>query len=693
MKSPVYIFALVFLLLSLNSCRSWFDFMNGQMAYESKQYALAANLLKDEFEQNTNPLERAEIAYRIGESYRQSNQPEMAADWYLTALDFTLDPNVMFKYGLMLKQTEQYEKAIEVFARYGKENPLDRSRASSQMNSCKRAFEWKNEPQNFEIETLDSINSAYSDYAPTLLNNQYLVFSSARKSGDESENYGWTGEGFSNIYAAKFKAANNRFEAPVKFEESINTKFNEGTVAFSSDFETMYFSRCQEEDFNENYCQVYFSEREEDIWLEAQQLNLFVDSVNVGQPCLSPDGQYLYFSSDALEGFGEKDIYVSKWQEEQWSYPVNLGPEVNTDGYEGFPYIHNDGTLYFASNGHSGMGGLDVFSAVPQQDSLVYRFKNIKNLQYPINSGADDFGLIFKPLAKTNNKSKLIAKGYFSSSRKGGYGSDDIYAFSQYEEKEKPVATIENEEKPGNSKPEMDLKPAIIYILDGKVLVKTYTDKNDPASITSKEVPVKEAVVDINGFNNIKNNVDNISERLISDHIGKFSTNLNPEADYRVTGSIPGYFNKSINVSTKNKEVLPGDTIVIPVNLVLEKIFTNKEVTIDDIYYDLDKWDIRPDAAILLDGLAELLFENPTIKIEIGAHTDSRGTDSYNLDLSSKRAESVVLYLNSKGIDISRLTSRGYGETELVNGCANDVDCSAGEHQENRRTTFRVLAR
>lgn len=673
------------LILLLSGCRSWFEFMNGQMAYESKQYALAADLLSNEYEQNTNPLERAEIAYRIGESYRLSNKPNNAADWYLTALDYSLNPKVAFKYGLMLKQTEQYEKAIDVFARYGKENPLDRSRASRQMNSCKRAFEWKNNPNVYQIESLDSINSIYSDYAPAILNNEYLIFSSARKSADSEGSYGWTGEGFSNVYYAKIKADKNRFESPVKFGETINTAFNEGTACFTKDYSTMYFTRCVEEDFTENLCQIYFSERAGSEWLEAQKLELFEDSVNVGQPCLSPDGQYLFFSSDALEGFGEKDIYVCKWQDEQWSFPVNVGPEINTEGYEGFPYIHTNGTLYFASSGHAGMGGLDIFSAIPQ-DTLAYRFKNVKNLQYPINSGADDFGLIFNKRKKGKSKEDIIGTGYVCSSRKGGYGSDDIYAFTEYKEPEKPIVTIDKEKLNEDTKP---TKPSIIYVLEGTVLVKTYTDKNDPATVTDKNVPVKDAAVEVNQFNNTSG--DNISKRLVSNYIGQFKATLGPEADFRVSGSIPGYFNKSVSISTRGKKPNPGDSVIIPVELVLEKIFTNQEVTIDDIYYDLDKWDIRTDASLLLDGLAELLYENPSIKIEVGAHTDSQGTDSYNLDLSAKRAASVVDYLSSKGIDRSRLTSKGYGETQLVNGCTNEVTCSDEEHQQNRRTTFRVL--
>ncbi len=676
------------LLLLLTSCRSWFEFMNGQMAYESKQYALAADLLPKEYEQNTNPLERAEIAYQIGESYRLSNKPAQAAEWYLTALDYTLNPVVAYKYGLMLKKTEQYEEAIEVFARYGKENPLDRSRATRQMNSCQRAFEWKNNPAAYEIESLDSINSAYSDYAPALLNNEYLVFSSARKSAESEESYGWTGEGYSNLYTAKIKDARNRFETPTKFEETVNTEFNEGTVCFTKDYRTMYFTRCVEEAYAENFCQIYFSERAGSQWLEAEKLLLFEDSVNVGQPCLSPDDQFLFFSSDALEGYGEKDIYVCKWQDEQWSFPVNVGPEINTEGYEGFPYIHSNGMLYFASNGHNGMGGLDVFSAEPQ-DSLAYRFSNVKNLQYPINSGADDFGLIFNPRKKGNKKSGQLASGYVCSSRKGGYGSDDIYAFTQFKEKEKPVAVIDKEKEPDNSKPKTPPKPTITYVLEGTVLVKTYKDKNDPTSVTNKTVPVKDAAVEINQLNNIQSN--NLSKRMVSNYIGQFGASLNPDSDYRISGAIPGYFNKSVSISTRNKKPNAGDSVIIPVELVLEKIFANKEVTINDIYYDLDKWDIRTDAALILDGLAELLYENPTINIEIGAHTDSRGTDSYNLDLSAKRAVSVVDYLSSKGIDRTRLTSKGYGETQLVNGCVNDVTCSDEEHQQNRRTTFRVL--
>jgi len=681
MKRSLSIYSFLLLLLVFASCRTWFEYVDGQTAYISKQYAVAADLLQKDYDKATNPLERSEIAYKIAESYRFNNKPQEAANWYYTAMEYALDPTVSLKYGLMLMQTEKYEEALKTFNNYARNNPLDRSRATRLINSCKLAAEWQNEISPYEVSSLDSINTVYSDYAPVLLGKNQLVFSSARKSDTETENYGWTGEGFSNIYKAKFKQQKNRFESPVKLEEAINTPFNEGTTCFTNNFKTIYFTRCVDDDFIQNYCQIYTATKADDLWSEAERVVLFTDSVNVGQPCLSPNGKRLYFSSDALEGYGEKDIYVSELDEDNiWSYPKNLGPEINTDGYEGFPYIHKDGKLYFASNGHIGMGGLDIFSAQPKNKQGT-AFEEITNLKSPINSGADDFSLVFDTKVKSQPQKKFLGKGYFSSSRKGGFGSDDIYGFDLLEIDEPPVV-IEEKQEEVNEKP----KPKqTIFVVDGTVFTKTYADEDDPSSETGDNFPANKASVQISA----ENSKIIFNERIVTGKNGKFITELPLNSDFRVTASLPGYFKESLSISTKQKTDL--DTLVATVTLVLDKIFTNKEVTIDNIYYDLDKWDIRTDAATQLDELAVLLFENPTIKIEIGAHTDSRGSDDYNLDLSSKRANSVIQYLNSKGIAAERLSSKGYGESQLINNCKDGVECEDEEHQQNRRTTFKVL--
>jgi len=679
MRGNFTLYSILLLTLMFGGCRTWFNYVDGQTAYISKQYAVAANLLENDYNKTTNPLERSEIAYKIGESYRLSNQPKQAASWYYIAMEYALDPTVSLKYGLMLMQTEQYEEAFKIFDIYARNNPLDRSRATRLINSCKLATEWQNETSPYEISTLDSINTVYSDYAPVLLGKNYLVFSSARKLAEETENYGWTGEGFSNIYKAKFKKQKNRFEAPKKMEETINTPFNEGTACFTNDYNTIFFTRCVDDNFTQNFCQIYTANKTDGFWGEAERLVLFTDSVNVGQPCLSPNGKRLYFSSDALEGYGEKDIYVSQLDEDNiWSYPQNLGPEINTDGYEGFPYIHKNGDLYFASNGHIGMGGLDVFVAKPADKSGL-SFERVNNLKSPINSGADDFALIFDKQAKPQPTKKFLGRGYFSSARKGGFGSDDIYSFDLLEIEEPPVVI---EEKP---KTIIEKPKQTVFIVDGTVFTKTYLNEDDPASVTDNNTTAAKVSVQISS----ENSKVNFNERLITNKDGKFVKELPSNSDYRITASLPNYFKESLTISTKQKTDL--DTLVATVTLVLDKIFTNKEVTIDNIYYDLNKWDIRTDAAVVLDELAILLFENPTIKIEIGAHTDSRGEDKYNLELSSKRANAVIQYLNSKGIAADRLSSKGYGESQLINNCEDGIECAEEAHQQNRRTTFKVV--
>ncbi len=666
--------------------------MDGNRAFESKQYAVAADLLKEEYSENNNPVEKSDIAYKIAECYRLSNQAGKAVGWYKKAIEFSLDPTVQYKYALMLKKTEKYDEAIEVLTDYAKQNPLDRSRATREIKSCKKAKEWKENPTNYAVYTLDSINSPYSDFAPVIFDDESLVFTSSRTAAKGEDKYGWTGENFSDIFIADRKDK-NRYSTPKSIDNNVNTPFNEGVATFNNRFDKIYFTRCGSDAKLDDYCQIFFSDKAANGWSEAQRIELFIDSVNIAQPCLSPDGKKLYFSSDALEGFGDKDIYVSVKTGDEWGYPLNLGPEINTEGYEGFPFIHPDGTLYFASNGQLGMGGLDIFKAKPKKNN---RFGGVENLQYPINTGADDFGMVFSNNISPEEMESIETKGFFSSSRKGGQGNDDIYAFQLEIPKEEPEPEIEPEDtllvvKDPDPDPEIikvpDLPKGPVYILDGIILRKNYLDDSDPDSRVSGEVPIQDAAIDVYGLS-IESN---IASRLISDFNGKFELLLEPATDYRIGGSYPGFFTKSITVSTKNKTGADGDTVRIPAQLILDKIFANKEVTLDNIYYDLDKWDIRSDAAEQLDILVGILYENPGINIEIGSHTDSRGSDRYNLDLSQKRALSVIQYLERKGIDAFRLTSKGYGETLLVNECSNGVDCSEEDHQRNRRTTFKVL--
>ena len=654
-------------------------------AYQNKQYAVAAKLYTDEYQRTEQLIKKSEIAYKIAESYRLSNRTSEAEQWFSRALEYASDPATTYKYGLMLKANGKYDEAIAIFNEYGLNNPADRTRAARAMQACKQAREWLKMPTNYKVVNLWELNSPASDFAPVLYQQNNLVFTSARATARGSRNYGWTGEKHTDLFIATTADFGKTFSTPTQLPDSINTEFIEGTATFNNSFTEIYFAACGSPNHTDDYCQLYHAYKTSDgkNWLKPQPVVLFDDAtINVAQPFLSPTGKDLYFVADAPQGFGNKDIYVAhKNPDGSWGNPENLGPEINTDGYDGFPALGADGRLYFASDGHLGMGGLDVFAATWETN----RWVNPQNLQAPINSPADDFGLILDPAIDPSLLDDLEQTGYFASAREGGNGNDDIYRILL--EIPKTPATVDTPiiaiEKPKTT----------VYILQGQVFENQLTDPANPNSAVLNQIPLPSAVAEVLGLSTNSN----IARRIVTNAKGQFNLTLEPNTDYKLTASQQGFFTKSSNVSTKGKTPLNttaasgNDTVYVSAQIALDRIFKQKEVVLKNIYYDFDKADIREDARPTLDALAAMLFENPNIRIELGSHTDARGSDRYNLELSQRRAQSAVDYLLLKGIDTNRIIARGYGETQLVNDCRNGVDCTDEEHEQNRRTTFRVL--
>ena len=387
-------------------------------------------------------------------------------------------------------------------------------------------------------------------------------------------------------------------------------------------------------------------------------VNFFADTINFGNPYLSKDGNMILMASDALNGYGGKDLYVSYWEQGTWGEPKNLGSNINTKGDDMFPWLDEEGTLYFASNGHPGMGGLDIFSA--EKDGKIW--KDPVNLKPPINSGADDFAIVFDKIKPKDENDAVRSSGFFSSSREGGKGADDLYRF---------VLANKN-----------------IFLLDGIVLEKIFEDPSDPNSPVVDFQPVENAHLSLKKYDRGFKVVDTIS----SSKFGKFQMDLDAESNYSLFTEKEGFFNKSMEVSSKGLKDPKNVLITIKVRVLLERIYEEKEIILSNIYYDYDKTTLRDESKIVLDTLWGMLETNPDIFVEIGSHTDSRGSNSYNEVLSQGRAESVVKYLIQKGIDFKRLGAKGYGETKLINHCADDVECTEEEHQENRRTTFKVVS-
>ena len=347
-----------------------------------------------------------------------------------------------------------------------------------------------------------------------------------------------------------------------------------------------------------------------------------------------------------------------------WGSPINMGPTINTSGNETFPYMHIDGTLYFSSDGHPGMGGLDLYTSREKKK----RWTRPENMAYPINSGSDDFGIAILPeesFPLTQSGEKVLLAGYFSSSRSGGRGSDDLYSFQM-------------EEAP---------PPPPVYVLKGDVVRPVFENPKDPSSEITGYEPLPDATVNLYDASSRAS----IGE-LTLDLQARFETEIDFATVYEIQGTREKYFKRSEEASTVDLPSTPGDTFVLEARLILDPIPDRKtQLTLKDIYYPFNDTVPLPKSYPEMDRLVSLLKENPSLVVEIGAHTDSRGTDEFNDKLSQGRANSVVAYLLEKGIIEDRMVAVGYGETLLKNRCKDGVDCSEEEHQENRRTTFRVI--
>ena len=659
-QKSVFVSISFYFLLSLSSCVLTQQAKDGTTLFQEKQYTLAADKLKQEFDSATDQPTKSQKAFYIGECYRLSSKTLDAEQWYKVAVDLNYDAIANYDYGLMLKSNEKYSEAIKQFNYYLNDVPFSQE-AKDEVEACNLSLQWKKQDNHFQITNLQSVNSDAFDYSPQFYENGSLVFTSDRTDANGNQTFGWTGEKFSDLFISYTDGSGN-YGKPVPFSASINSNYNEGAACFNKDFTECYFTRCGSDDETNDYCKIMFSSRVAGgEWSEPTALILFEDTANVSQPFLSPDGKELFVSSDAAGGYGGKDLYVCSRGIDGWANPINLGDQVNTMLDEMFPSIGPDGKLYFASTGHLGMGGLDIYSAT----RLNKQWTNIQNLKYPLNSGADDFGLILKPVP-ASQQTTIKQQGMFVSNRPNGKGDDDVYQFIQ--------------------------QKIHVYVLAGTISEKHYQNPNDPNSTLVGLSGLDSATISLVEIDETSAPVLSSVQTIQTKPDGTFLLIIDAEKTYKITASKNNYLNHSESSNSIGFLKIDEDTVRATTNITLDKIYKNVEVKLSNIYYDFNKWDIRPDAAKVLDTLVVMLNENPNIKVEIGSHTDSRGSDSQNLNLSQKRAQSVVNYLVAHGIDTKRLTAKGYGETHLVNNCSNGVDCTEEQHQQNRRTTFKILS-
>jgi peptidoglycan-associated lipoprotein len=610
--------------LAFSPVRSFAQMGSGDKAFALENYFLAI----DSYKKAIKSKEKKALAtFKVGECYRLMNDNKLAESWYERAVKAGYgEPELYLNYASVLRGMEKYDDAIEQYNTYLGLNPTD-SRAKWLMESCKLAKTWMNTPSRYEVNNMRVFNSRQSDYALALYKNNGVILSSTREDATGKKVYGRIGEDFSDLFESTVDRRGKWSKLQV-IDGDVNTAFNEGTATVNRTGTIMYFTRCSSKS---GECKIFMARKAGTKWSQAELVKIFGDTVNVGQPSLSQDQKKLYFVADNAEGgFGGKDLwFMNKARGNEWDAPINLGPAVNTEFDEMFPYIHeDDNTIYFASDGHPGMGGLDVFMAT----GTGTEWEQPVNLKYPINSGADDFAFI------ANVRKD---KGFLSTNRPGGRGSDDIWQWV--------------------------LTP-LQFNLSGMVY-----DDSTRRPLSGAEVKL---VME-----------DSSYIESITDNKGMYTFRLREGLAYRIEVVRKDYFGADTSVSTKGMDDSKDFVINIPLKLV-----PIEEITLNDILYAFNSADLTPESKGNLKVLIDMMKKSENLIIAINSHTDSRGSDEYNLELSQRRAQSVVDYLIENGIDSARLQAKGYGETQLLNQCSNGVKCSDEEHQLNRRTTFKVLS-
>ena len=607
--------------------------------YETYDYKLALAI----YEKVMQKKPSLEVAQKLANCYRFINDSKGAEKAYAKVLTFPGADAVNYKfYADALKQNGKFEEAKKNYLLYGQKLPSMMEEATRFANSTEVGRMWAENPDpNVHIENAKALNSENSEFSPVKYK-ENLVFTSDRwflKSAEDKKKvvvYGWTGNPYLKLYQATKKGES--FD--VSLMPSLNQEYHTGPAAFTASGDTVYFTLTESPKGKKKKSsfptkKIYFATKSGSDWSAPKPLSLNSASYSVQHPALSPNGAILYFASDMPGGRGGMDLYASQKQADgSWGAPVNCGPNVNTSDDDVFPVVRKDGRLYFSSKGHVGMGGLDILTAV----GAYNEFELAENLKAPINSSNDDFGILF-----TDD-----LNGYLSSNRSGGLGLDDIYTF--------------------NIVPQ---KTALFFAIDGEV-----NDKSTGTILSNVEVV-------------LLNRTTNQQVSTISDVQGKFHFDLEPEMEYIITGNQTQYYSKQEgSIST----IGLTESTVFNVKFELERAKDDTYmVKLQNIYYNFNKWSIRPDAAAELNKVASFMSNMPNINVELRSHTDSRGKAVYNQWLSQKRAQSAVNYLVKKGVGSSRLSAVGLGETELLNRCRDGVKCSIKDHQLNRRTEFKVV--
>lgn len=582
-----------------------------------------------------------ELFQKLGNAYYFNAQLNKANVYY--AQLFANYPNqeneYRYRYAQTLKSVGDYTQSDAIMAEFAKNSSAD-LRSKQFENSKDYLAKIKENSGRYELTHL-KINSPYSDYGSTV-SNSTLVFASSRDTGSVFQRkHKWTNESFTCLYGSKIEG--DACLDALKFATEINSKFHESSAVFSKDGQTMYFTR---NNFNKGkkgkdanrmtLLKIYRAQLVNGSWKNVTELPFNSNEFNTAHPALNPNETILYFASDRPGGFGKSDLWqVEILADGTFGAPVNLGSNINTEGRETFPFVSKANELYFATDGYPGLGGLDIY----QTELADSNWKKPQNIGSPANTSADDFGFYIDSDTQ---------KGFLTSNREGGKGNDDIYGLLETK-KLNCTQTIKAAVVDKDSK--KSIGQGNITVLD------------DQFQVVQNLSPNADGTIDIKGISCDKN----YFIRLVSPDYQTKEIGLVKSTD------VPAVYELELN----QKPIAKGDDLA-------------KLIGIKMVYFDLDKWNIRQDAAYELEKIASILDENPTLKIDVRAHTDSRQTAAYNAKLSERRAQSIIAWLVQRGIAANRLSGRGYGESQLTNRCSDGVSCSDDEHQANRRSEFVV---
>lgn len=670
-KSLVSVFIVIlFFSVSANAQKNYTA--EADEAFEMNQYYDAVSMYKKAYSKvGRNKVEKKRILFQMAECYRLTNNVKKAEAGYKRVIKAKYpDPIALLYYADAMKMQEKYDFAIIEYKKYKQKVPDD-PRGEMGVKSCELAQTWKDNPTRYQVFPDKKMNSREDDFSPAFSDKKFkaMVFTSTREDAVGGGYDPNTGMSFSDLFQVTQDKKMNWSTPQLLDDEFINSEHNEGSCTFNRKANTIYFTRCIAEKKRKLGCEIYIASKRGRGWSEPELIPLAPDSFTVGHPAVSKDEKVLYFASDIAGGYGGKDIWVAKRSKKTKPFgkPKNVGATINTSGDEMFPYLRTDDHLYFASNGHLGMGGLDIFFSLKEAGKWTVPV----NLQYPLNSASDDFGICFNLDVKQLKKKHADEMGFFTTNRKGGRGGDDVWAF---------------------------LLPEIVFTLQGIVKDENTLQllKDVKVQMTGSDQTVLETKTDASGF-----------YRFNKEQILKNTT-------YNLEFQKSGYF------AEKGQETTVGiyKTTDLVLNITMIPI-PPEPIPLPEIRYKLAKWDLQDQYKDSLNGLIKTMRDNPTIVIELMSHTDARDTHEKNETLSYNRALSVVDYLKEEGIAAERMVAKGYGETKprtLKNGYTytygeyNGVSLPAGvtltedyiktlrsnkekeaAHQLNRRTEFRII--